>query len=292
MAKKVLVIGAGGQLGHCIQDLVTKDDDVRFLSHSDLDITNKDDAYREIIGYRPDVVINCAAYVNIYEAEKNIVNAYNVNCLGVMYLAQACKTAEAKLIHISTDYVFDGNANIPYKETDICRPLNFYGITKYLGELTSLKENPETIVIRTSWLYSWYGDNFFTKVLSKLDRGERFGVVYDVIGCPTYAMDLADFILKIVRTDKYLDMKGVYNYSNNGAVSRYDFASAIEKLYRGKNEYIYPCLTTSFNDTVKRPMYAVLDKTKTENILDGHIPNWSEALIRCMNQFSIEEKRQ
>ena len=292
MGKKILVTGGYGQLGHCIHDLATEEDDITYFSHDELDITNKNDVYRKIIEYRPDVVVNCAAYVNIYEAERNIVGSYNVNCLGVMHLAQACKTAGAKLIHISTDYVFDGENNRPYKETDVCRPLNFYGVTKYLGELTSSEENPETIVIRTSWLYSWYGNNFFTKVLSKLDKGENFGVVYDVIGCPTYAMDLADFILHIIRTEKYKDMTGVYHYSNNGAVSRYDFAVEIEKLYRGKNELIQPCLSTSIVDTVNRPIYAVLDKTKVESILDGHLPNWTDALKRCMYQFSVEEKKQ
>jgi len=292
MGKKILVTGGYGQLGNCIHDLATEEDDITYFSHHELDVTNKDDVYRKIIEYRPDVVVNCAAYVNIYEAERNIVESYDVNCLGVMYLAQACKTAGAKLIHISTDYVFDGENNRPYKETDVCRPLNFYGVTKYLGEITSSEENPETIVIRTSWLYSWYGNNFFTKVLTKLDKGEKFDVVYDVIGSPTYAMDLADFILHIIRTEKYKDMTGVYHYSNNGAVSRYDFAVEIEKVYRGKHELIQPCLSTSIVDTVNRPIYAVLDKTKVESILDEHIPNWTNALRRCMYQFSVDEKKQ
>ena len=286
MANKILVIGAGGQLARCIADIITEADEAIFLTHSDLDITDKDKVYNTIIGKRPNVVINCAAYVNIYEAEKNIVDAYNVNCLGVMYLAQACKTAGSKLIHISTDYVFDGEKNTPYKEDDVCRPLNFYGMTKYLGELTALKENPETIVIRTSWLYSWYGNNFMTKVISKLDKGDKFNVVYDFVGCPTYAGDLAEFIVNIIRNKKYEKMSGVFQFSNNGAVSRYDFAAAVERFYAGQDSHlIQPCLSSSIVDTVKRPLYAVFDKTKVESVIDGHIPNWQDSLKKCVESI-------
>lgn len=287
MSKKIIVVGAGGQLANCISDIANKDDNFIFLTHKDLDIADKDSVYKVIIKERPDVVINCAAYTNTTASEKNIKAAYEANSLGPMYLAHACKTADAKLIHISTDYVFDGKSNSPYKETDECHPINMYGLTKYFGEVGVLKENPSSIIIRTSWLYSWYGANFMTKMMSKINEGKEFGVVYDVIGCPTYAGDLADFILQAISTGKYKELSGVYHYSNNGIASRYDFAMEIERIYRGENRYVKPCLSTMFGETIDYPMYAVLDKTKTEDLIYGYIPDWRVSLGKC-----IESRRE
>lgn len=284
MNNKIVVVGAGGQLGLCVRDISTEEDNIVFLTHKDLDITNKEDVFNLIQREQPKAVINCAAYVDIYGAEYNIFDAYNVNCLGAMYLAEACNSIGAKFIHISTDYVFDGESNVPYKETDVCRPLNFYGVTKYLGELTALKSNPDSIVIRTSWLYSWYGNNFLTKVIKKLDSGDKFRVVYDVIGAPTYAFDLAEFIMSIIRTEKCNDMRGVYQYANSGAISRYDFAAEIERLYFGSRNLVQPCLSSTVVDTVKRPVYAVFDKTKAEAVFEKPLPDWKDSLKKCFEK--------
>lgn len=294
MSKKIVVVGAGGQLGRCISDIVTSEysgvvDDFSFLNHKNLDITNQDDVFKTIVGLRPDVVINCAAYTNVNEAENDITAAFDINCMGPRHLAQVCNTVGAKLVHISTDYVFDGKANIPYKETDDCRPINFYGMTKYLGEREVLSVNPESIIIRTSWLYSWYGNNFFTKMITKIDRGEKFGVVYDVVGTPTYAFDLANFIISLIPDEKYKDMQGIYNYSNSGAVSRYDFAAEIERLYTGRKEIVQPCLSTDFIDPVKKPTYTVFDHSKTESVIGKHIPDWRVSLEKCI--YSKTEKK-
>lgn len=293
MSKKIIVVGAGGQLGRCIEDIIRQDGceaNVTFLSHNDLDITIKDDVYKEIFGCYADVVINCAAYTNVCKAESELVNAYRANVLGPTNLAQACKKVGTKFIHISTDFVFDGKSNIPYKETDNCAPVNFYGMSKYLGELSVLDANPDSIIIRTSWLYSEYGSNFVTKMIEKIRKESVVKVVYDVLGSPTYAFDLAEFILSITREGKINEMSGIYHYCNSGAISRYDFAAEIERKYFGQQIVVKPCLSTEFQSDVDRPVYSVLDRTKTEGIVGKTLPDWNDSLSKCIEKIKGRDK--
>lgn len=289
---KILVTGKNGQLAKCIADASCLDSEntYYFFGRKSLDITNYFDISRVFNEINPDIVINCAAYTDVKGAETDKYNANMVNVNGLKYLVAACQESKNNpfLIHISTDFVFDGNKRTPYKETDKTGPLNVYGETKLAGENIVLSYK-NGIVIRTSWLYSEYGKNFYRVMSERIHFQMKTTVVNDQIGVPTYARDLADFIVFNVIKDKTLSDKcGLYHFSNKGIASWYDFASAIEGLQSVKDEkkenYINPIKTSEYGDKVKRPKYSVLDTHKAEEVFNTQIRHWIDALIRCMKK--------
>jgi dTDP-4-dehydrorhamnose reductase len=270
---KILVTGGTGQLGTSLQDVLPN---AMFVGSKDLDITNMYAVRNFVQNNDVDTIINCAAYTRVDDAEKDYRNANRINNYGVRNLAGT----KCNLIHISTDYVFDGKATKPYKEDDTLNPLSIYGYTKMKGEFSALQFDQPVVVIRTSWLYSNYGKNFF-KTMQRLGAEKDFiNVVSDQFGTPTYAPDLAKAIVDII-PQMNLDNKGIYHYSNMGACSWYEFASEIMNL-SGLKCNVNPIPTSQYPTPAKRPQYSVLDKTKIKETFGLQIPNWQDALIRCI----------
>ncbi len=300
----ILVTGAEGQLGRCIVDVFKYFDNENkyfFMPRELFDLTNKEQIYEQFERFNPDIVVNCAAYTNVEKAEENPIDANGVNCLGVENLVKLCETYGTYLIHISSDYVFNGKSSKPYKEDSNVNPLNVYGASKLGGDNAVIKYN-SGVVLRTSWLYSEYGHNFYRTMIERIREQKETNVVNDQIGTPTYAKDLALFIVRdLIASNKYKEVKGIYNFSNSGIASWYDFASMIEILYGNfgkfeitencpidtnflsfKKQYINPTTTKKYKTKAKRPMYSVLDKTKIETEFGIKIPHWSESLLQCM----------
>ena len=278
----ILVTGANGQLGNEMR-IVSKgsSDNYIFTDVAELDITNSNAVMDFIKDNEVKVVVNCAAYTNVDKAEDDETTAELLNAQAVEYLAKACKENDATLIHISTDYVFGGNeGNTPRKEDEPVNPTGAYGRTKLHGEQAIEKVGCKHIIIRTAWLYSEFGNNF-VKTMRK--------VVFDQVGTPTYALDLAKVIILFVDELKTSNSKlqtpnSIYNYSNEGVISWYDFAKEICEL-SGNVCDIQPCHSDEFPSKVKRPSYSVLDKTKIKNKLNITIPHWKESLKKCINNL-------
>lgn len=270
---KVLITGANGQLGNELTRLLP---DAIATTSKDLDIT-KERAVRGFIrGNDINTIINCAAYTNVDGAEWDVFKALQVNAYGTKFLAQT----GCKLIHISTDYVFDGNSQTPYKTTDKPYPLSMYGYTKLASEKAVLKYAPVSVIIRTAWLYSQNCKNFF-KTMQKLgSEKSEINVVNDQIGSPTYAPDLASAIVEILPQINEFN-SGIYHFTNLGQCSWYDFACEIMKK-SGLNCKVNPIPTSEYPTDAKRPMYSVLDKTKIQNVFGLKISNWQNALNRCI----------
>jgi len=294
----IIVTGGDGQLAKCIKSVcgdISSDNSYFFLSKEDFNLTDKKQMKVVFEKIKPEIVINCAAYTNVEGAEDNPTIASDINFTGVRNMVRLCKKYGSYLIHISTDYVFDGKKNKPYKEIMPTKePLNVYGSSKLKGDQSVLSYK-KGIVLRTSWLYSEYGHNFYKTMLERIDKGMETNVIHDQIGTPTYAKDLANFIVKnLISDEKYKETRGLYNFSNNGMASWYDFASMIENLYsifkpyipeiEGKRlkHYILPTTTKEYKTKAKRPSYSVLDKTKIESEFEIKIPHWAYSLLECM----------
>lgn len=289
---KILVTGGNGQLAFCLRDVV-KDTDNKFmfLSKDDLDITDAEAINELFEEHLFDVVINCAAYTNVDKARDEVNTALKINEIGPLNLALIAKQYGAKLIHISTDYVFDGENNIPYTTDRKTNPLSTYGYTKLMGE-EAIKRFDNVIIIRTSWLYSNYGKNFYKTMLNLIKDGKKTFVVNDQIGTPTYAKDLAGFIYDLISNDLLNKASGnIFHYSNEGCASWYDFAKMIEMLYNPESDVIKPCSTATFNSMAmeqgkipeNRPFYSVLSKKELSKIGDINVRHWAVALRDCMN---------
>lgn len=294
----VLVTGAGGQLGRCIGDAFDRvqGEQVQFvlLNRKELDITNREEIVKALDEYKPNVVVNCAAYVKTDNAEDERTTAYMVNALGPTYLAMECKERQIGLIHISTDYVYDGTKTTAYNESDKCNPLNIYGVSKYCGERAIRSIYPDAFIIRTSWLYSEYGENFLTKTIDNIERakdeGKNLYYVHDQIGCPTYAGNLADFIVKhlILHWENAKRIRNrIFHYTDAGIASRYDFAKAIEEEfgYATNHRRIFPCDSSDFVDKAKRPQCCILSKKKIQLIFDAELMDWRDALRLCKERY-------
>ena len=291
MSKKklaILVVGSSGQLGSEISDLQGFDDRYHFIfmERETLDISCYLDLESFFINCHIDVVINCAAYTNVVEAEKEAEMAEAVNARGVMNLARLAKRYSIKLIHISTDSVFDGEYNHPYEEGDATNPVNVYSRSKLKGEKAMLAINPEnSIIIRTSWVYSKHGNNF-VKTMLELGRNKKsIKVVYDQIGTPTSAKDLAGLILEILPSISFKEVE-IYHYSNEGTISWYDFAKEIF-AYSGINCEVEPISTIDYGAAVKRPYYSVLSKRKIKNDFHITIPFWKDSLMDCLDELRV-----
>ena len=286
---KVLVTGSNGQLGSELKDLMKnyKKLDLFFKDLPNLDICNFNLLKSFIIENEINAVINCAAYTDVDKAEDESIIAKKVNCEGVLNIVNALKTVNGKLIHISTDYVFDGNHYLPYKESDPVSPIGVYGETKRAGELQVFNSDLDSIVIRTSWLYSSYGKNFMKTMLDLGTVKENLGVIYDQVGTPTYARDLAKTCLDILSGDSSLNISkngNLYNYSNEGVSSWYDFAISVMEL-AGKKCKVSPIQTSEYPTAAKRPHFSLLNKSKIKTDFKIEIPHWRDSLKDCINKI-------
>lgn len=285
---RILITGANGQLGQCFINEVMRQEvknDYYFTDVLDLDITEKKSIENYVAEKGIDIIVNCAAYTNVEKAEEvsEKDKVYNINCKGVQNLAEVCSDRELFLMQISTDFVFNGDKNTPYDENDACAPINMYGWSKYFGENeTFWCENH--MIIRTAWLYSEYGNNFFKTMLKRINEHTDTTVVSDQIGTPTYARDLARFIIFILEKDNIYEHKGIYHFTNQGCASWYDFAASIEKFTTSKIEYIKPCLTKDYKTMAERPKYSVLGKERL-NEFDFKQRHWMEALCECIDKY-------
>ncbi|MFJ1430450.1 dTDP-4-dehydrorhamnose reductase [Capnocytophaga canimorsus] len=275
--KNILVTGANGQLGSEIQNIQGKTKNYFFTDASDLDITDRQAISDFVKKNNIQIVVNCAAYTNVDKAEDDIQTANLINNIAVGYLAEVCKENNASLIHISTDYVFGGTKNTPYSETDPTEPLGIYGRTKLEGEKAIQNADIDYLIIRTSWLYSLsFGHNFVKTIQRLSSERNELKVVFDQVGTPTNARDLATFIVHIIEKD-LCKKREVYHFSNEGVCSWFDFATEIVRM-SGNDCLVKPCLSSEFPSKVKRPSYSVLDKSKLKNDFNYTISHWKEAL--------------
>jgi dTDP-4-dehydrorhamnose reductase len=286
---RILVTGANGQLGKELRILSSSFPhfDFIFLSREDLPIHHFELVRNSFKAYHPQYCINCAAFTNVDKAESEKELAFQVNGEAVGVLAAICKEYKTKLIHISTDYVFDGTAGSPYKEDSPTNPVNTYGESKLIGEQQALQFNSDAIIIRSSWVYSEFGKNFVKTMLKLMSGKEEINVVNDQVGSPTYAADLAETILKIITFNTQhstLNIQGLYHFSNDGVISWYDFAIAIKEL-SGFSCKINPISTSQFPTPAKRPAYAVLDKTKIQKKFKIELKDWKESLNICLHKI-------
>jgi dTDP-4-dehydrorhamnose reductase len=280
--KHILVTGANGQLGNEFRVLAPayKSFTFYFTDKEELAIDDPLAIERYFAGKKIDYCINCAAYTAVDKAEEEKETAFEINATAVRSLARSCKKHNARLIHISTDYVFDGNAVVPYKESGKTDPVNLYGQSKLEGERFAMENNEQSIVIRTSWLYSSYGKNFVKTMIRLMQEKERIGVVNDQSGSPTYAADLAGAILQII-AENDSPKAGIYHYSNKGIISWYDFAVAIKELLHS-NCKVEPIPAAAYPTPAQRPGYSAFDTTKIERQFGIVIPGWKESLVKCV----------
>lgn len=282
----VLVTGAGGQLGSEMRRLGSAaSNDYLFTDAAELDITDAGAIRRTMAERRIDVVVNCAAYTDVERAEREPATADRLNREAAGVLAAAVREADAMLIHISTDYVFDGASPEPYTEESPAAPQSVYGRTKLAGEEAIRASGCKHLILRTSWLYSEYGHNFLKTMLRLTAERERLNVVFDQTGTPTYAGDLALAIFSIVEKGMYAGNEGTYHFSDEGACSWYDFAVEIAAAVGHDKCRIEPCRTADYPTAARRPAYSVLDKSKLKRTFGIEIPHWRESMRYCLHRI-------
>ena len=283
----ILVTGANGQLGNELRKWANTQNcshNFLFTDIDYLDITNQSAVNSFFETTSIQTVINCAAYTAVDKAENDEPAAMLINAVAVRYLAKACKKADARLIHISSDYVFDGNACKPYGEEHPASPVSAYGRTKLAGE-EAAKTAPKSIILRTSWLYSSFGNNFLKTMLRLGKERETLNVVFDQTGTPTYAADLTQAIMKIIETAERNELKtGIFHYSNEGVCSWYDFAHEIIQQAKLKC-VVKPIETKDYPQPAPRPSYSVLNKARIKAEYGIEIPHWKESLSRCYREI-------
>lgn len=288
---KILITGSKGQLGSSLHRELEKDPEIEavYTDYDTLDITNRAAVTRFMTDNRFDIVINCAAYTAVDKAETDEILAAALNTGAVGNLAEAAVKTGARVIHISTDYVFSGQGFRPYEENDEPYPQGIYGRTKLEGEalLTSFCQN--AMIIRTAWLYSEFGKNFVKTMLSLAETRPEINVVADQIGSPTYAGDLAKAIHSIIRHDKWTP--GIYHFTDEGVASWYDFTKAIFEI-AGKDTKVNPIPTSAYPTPAKRPLYSVLSKAKIKSTYGIEIPYWRDSLKKCMATLLENQKQE
>ena len=282
----ILVTGANGQLGREMQRLsAVSPNNYLFTDVAELDITDAG-AVRQAVGQNAvEVIVNCAAYTNVERAEEDEAAAERLNCEAVKNLAEAAAAAGATLIHVSTDYVFDGTAHCPYAEEAATSPLGAYGRTKLAGEKAVEASGCKYLIFRTAWLYSEYGNNFLKTMLRLTGEKEHMNVVFDQVGTPTYAGDLAMTIFSIIEGGYFAGNEGLYHFTNEGVCSWYDFAVEIAAAVGHDKCRIMPCHTSEFPTKASRPAYSVLDKTKVKTTFGVEIPHWRESMLYCLKNM-------
>ena len=283
----ILVTGANGQLGNEMQVLAKENlqHTYFFTDVQELDICDEQAVYAYVSEHKIDVIVNCAAYTAVDKAEDDAEFCDKLNNVAPGYLARAAQANGAAMIQVSTDYVFDGTAHIPYTEDQPTCPTSVYGSTKLTGEPNVMNHCEKAMVIRTAWLYSIYGNNF-VKTMIRLGRErESLGVIFDQIGTPTYANDLALAIFAALNKGI---VRGIYHFSDEGVCSWYDFTIAIHRLAGITSCKVKPLHTADYPAKAPRPHYSVLDKTKIKETFGIEIPHWEESLKRCINQLRVE----
>ncbi len=283
---QILIIGGEGQLGRSINKLISEYDfaKFRFTYQEELDIGSEDNIRLFLKENKFDYLVNCTGYTAVDKAENDQEYAHYINSLAPAWMAKYSKKANAGFIHISTDFVFDGKSNIPLTTDIIPEPISVYGKTKLEGEQNVSKENPHSMIIRTSWLYSEFGANFLISMLKLGEKQKQLKVVFDQVGTPCYAGDLANTILTILKfasKDKKSFVPGIYHYSNEGVCSWYDFAVMIMKLYNLPCTVI-PIRSAEYPTAAKRPAFSVLDKSKIKKQYNIIIPHWIDSLENCI----------
>ena len=286
---RILVTGSNGQLGSEMVALQTQETPHQWfnLDINELDITDKNAVEQFVVNNKIDGIINCAAYTNVDKAEEDVALCYKVNRDAPQYLAQAIEKVGGFIIHISTDYVFDGTNNIPYTEQDKPNPVTIYGKSKIEGEQYVCESCKQHIIIRTAWVYSSYGKNFVKTMIKLGEEKPSLGVIFDQIGSPTYARDLAKTIITIVNQGI---IPGVYNFSNEGVISWYDFTKHIHQLANITSCKVAPIHTADYPTLAQRPHFSVLDKTKIKNTYNIEIPYWRDSLEECIQLLEQQKK--
>ncbi len=282
--KKILVTGANGQLGKEFRDLAPfhAQYEFLFLSREDLPIHHFELVRNTFDAFKPDFCINCAAYTAVDRAEQEPALAELINAESVGILAAVSAAHDCRFIHVSTDYVYGGDADTPYKETSPTAPRSVYGATKLEGENEALQQDPLSVIIRTSWVYSYHGNNFVKTMMRLMRAKDEISVVNDQTGSPTWASDLASFILHVIAQPTW--HPGIYNYSNSGVITWYDFALEIKRLI-SSNCIIHPIPSSAYPTPAKRPAYSVLDKEKITQVFGVNPENWKSSLEKCIKRL-------
>ena len=284
--KNILITGANGQLGNEMRVLSAENPEYAyfFTDVAELDICNEQAILDFVKANQINVIVNCAAYTAVDKAEENVELCTRLNADAVGYLAKAAETHGAEFIQVSTDYVFDGTSHIPYQETEATCPNSVYGHTKLAGEQNALTLCSRSMVIRTAWLYSTFGNNFVKTMIRLGKERENLGVIFDQVGTPTYARDLARAIFTAIRQGV---VPGIYHFSNEGVCSWYDFTKAIHRLAGITTCHVKPLHTEEYPTPAKRPHYSVLDKTKIKETYSIEIPYWEDSLKECIDALSF-----
>lgn len=284
MVKNILITGANGQLGNEMRLLaeVNKEYTYFFTDVAELDICDEQAVMNFVVDHQIDIIVNCAAYTAVDKAEDNKELCDKLNHIAPGYLAKAIQARGGYLVQVSTDYVFDGTAHIPYTEEQPTCPDSVYGTTKLGGELEAMKYCANTMIIRTAWLYSTFGNNFVKTMLRLGREKDALGVIFDQIGTPTYARDLAVVIFAAIHKGI---VPGIYHFSNEGVCSWYDFTQMIHHLAGIENCKLRPLHTEEYPTKAKRPHYSVLDKTKIKNVYGIEIPYWVDSLKECIDKL-------
>lgn len=285
--KKIVVIGSDGQLASELRQISHSFDQFQFTFTHKNEINLLHSSYEQrLLSLRPDIIINTSAYTLVDKAEIEIEQAFLLNCIAPGKISKLCSDLKIPIIHISSDYVYDSNMGYPLTENDITKPRSMYGITKLNGERLVLHQNAKSIIIRTSWLYSSFGNNFVKTMLKLSKERSTLSIVEDQIGCPTYVEDLAFTIMKIVSKAMLpgFNQWGIYNYANEGVTTWKDFAISIFKE-KGIDMTIYGISTETYNAPAKRPSWSVMSTNKIKKEFDFSIPHWKQALIRCLSKI-------
>lgn len=290
---KILITGANGQLGSEIRKIVGLYSNFQFIftDVKELDITDPMAVEKMLLEEKPQWLVNCAAYTAVDKAETDSETAWLINAVAPAILAEKSKAVDCRFVQVSTDYVFDGKNYRPYVEEDEVCPTSVYGSTKLEGELISLANNPETLVIRTSWLYSSFGGNFVKSMIRLGSERDQLNVIFDQVGTPTYAGDLAMAILEIIQKTAFgivSFVPGTYHYSNEGVCSWYDFAIAIHQIY-GIDCKVLAIESKDYPSPVARPPYSVLNKSKIKSIFGTQIPYWRSSLEKCILEIKNQQ---
>ncbi len=287
----ILVTGANGQLGCEMRRLgAVSPNNYIFTDVAELDITNADAVLSVVKECGIEAIVNCAAYTNVDKAESDEATAELINATAVGNLARAMKEVGGTLFHVSTDYVFGSEGNTPRTEDMPLNPLGVYGRTKLHGEQSILDSGCKALIFRTAWLYSEFGNNFLKTMMRLTAEREQLNVVFDQVGTPTYAGDLALAIFSIIEAGVYEGNEGIYHFSNEGVCSWYDFAVEIAAVAGNTNCRINPCHSSEFPSPVTRPPYSVLDKTKIKDVFDIDIPHWRESMEYCIKRIKANNK--
>lgn len=282
---KILITGGAGQLGQAFQQLAAANPQHVFLftDRTELDITNEAAVQKVLQVEKVEALVNCAAYTAVDKAETEVELAYAINATAAGVLARACAANGVRLVHVSTDYVFDGQGKEPYREDDPVSPVNVYGASKQKGEAEVMAANKDAIIIRTSWVYAPFANNFVKTMLRLMQSRPEIGVVADQYGSPTNALDLAGAILQVLDSGK--KEGGIYHYSNDGIISWYEFALAI-KEWSGFDCHVKALTTPEYPTPAKRPAYSGMDKTKIQQVFGVALKPWKESLAACLQQLA------